>query len=637
MSRFSLHVLARRLIVLSALVSPLAWAGIKDVEPNNSCAAPQNLGQTSKVKLSGTIDASDVDFYTLTAKPGQLLQIDMRGAPSGAGTLGNMLMGLLDADCSVVQYSDNSENGLEARLVFMAPADGVVRIAAAGDPDFGFTGANTSTGTYKLTIGPPTVPVIAFSGNLTDAVTGLPLTKADFAVVNLMSCPSADYQICTTYSAQGIPDANGHYAIAQALPPGVYQIRVLADNHASKNLAPVTVTGFEGKSTKNYALAPLPMVVSDMTPCQTIAAGGSCKYSYVLSNTTSKTLKTSVWSQTEQGPNGSPMFRTNYTMGKSTSAPMAIKLAPGESKKVTQSMSLSDMLSGSTGALYVYASTADDQTNTIGYGYGFNYTVTAADKAVSTVRSAQAMKPLMARQLQATARSGPAASAASDVISGVALDPVTNQPITDGSVAVQLQGCQDPSLDLCMGTKALFTVDANGKYSYNARRLAPGHYQLWAFRQDGTTYGLNYSQAFDYAGGAATVDITAAKAPVKYGPVTACAGADALPVGTPCKATYDLTNVTSAPLTVDLWAVVSTYETGSVQGYSQYSVGVDGSSTLSSVTIAPGATLTVSHSLPLAKQLPSGTYASTEFFASVPGKQAMTLGNASGFYVNIVP
>ena len=139
-----LRTFARALVVLSVLASPLAWAGTKEVEPNNSCASPQNLGQTSKVKLAGAIDASDVDFYTFTAKPGQLLQIDMRGAPSGAGTLGNMVLGLFDADCSVVQYGDNSENGLESRLVFMAPADGVVRIAAAGDPDYGFTGANTA-------------------------------------------------------------------------------------------------------------------------------------------------------------------------------------------------------------------------------------------------------------------------------------------------------------------------------------------------------------------------------------------------------------------------------------------------------------------------------------------------------------
>ena len=57
----------------------------------------------------------------------------------------------------------------------------------------------------------------------------------------------------------------------------------------------------------------------------------------------------------------------------------------------------------------------------------------------------------------------------SQLIAGVAVDPVTRQPITDGSVSVQLQACQDPSYDLCMGTVGLFTVDANGRFAHGAR------------------------------------------------------------------------------------------------------------------------------------------------------------------------
>jgi hypothetical protein len=623
------RTLAGRLALLSALVCPFAWAGTSEVEPNNTCAAPQHLGSAGAVSLAGTIGTADVDFFALSVAPGTLLQVDMRGAPSGAGTLRSMLTGQLDAGCAVTQYSDNSENGFEARLVLLAPSDGVVRIAAAGDPDFAFAGTNTETGTYTLTIGAPSTPVIAFSGRLSDAVTGRALTRDDFAVVNLMSCPSIDYRICTTYRAQGIPDADGRYTIAQALPPGVYQIRVLADNHASYNSAPFAVTGFEGAAVRDYALPPLPVVVSDVTPCQSMDAGGSCTYSYVLTNSTTGPLETSTWSQIDQGPNGTPMFRANYTLGQPTRAPLTITLAAGASRKVVQSIPLRGVPSGSSGFVYVYAATRGNQANTIGYGYGFNYTVTAADKAVTAVRSTRLMRPPPARKL--------AAAGGPHLVSGVALDPVTHQPITDGSVSVQLQACQDPSFDLCMGTVGLFSVDANGRYTHSARRLAPGRYQLWAFRQHGATYGLNYSKAFDYDGGTAIVNIIAAKAPLEYGPVTACAGSDALPAGTPCTASYDLTNVTSSALTVDLWAVVSTSESGSAQGFSQYDVGLDGTSQHRSVTIAPGATVKVSHLVPVGRQLPSGTYASLEFFASEPGKPARALGNAPGFNVNIVP
>jgi hypothetical protein len=632
--------LARRLAVLSALVCPLAWAGgaaTAEVEPNNSCAAAQDLGAIGTATVSGTIDTSDVDFFTLKVAPGSLLQINMRGAPSGAGTLPNMLMGLLDADCAVQQYSDNSENGFEAKLVLVVPSDGIVRFAAAGNPDFAFTGTNTDTGTYTLSIGAPTGPVIGLSGRLTDATTGQPLTRDQFAVVNLMSCPSASYGICTTYMAQGIPDAQGRYTIAQAVPPGAYQIRVRADNHTAYNSAPFTVTGPRDPSVRDYALPPLPVVVSDVAPCQSMTAGGTCTYSYRLTNTTASPVQASVWSQIDQGPSGSPMFASRYSLGTPSHAPLTVTLAPGASREVQQSIPLRGAPAGSSGFVYLYAATRGNQTDTIGYGYGFNYTVTAADQAVKAVRTALPMRPTVTRQLRRAARDVVAPSAGPQLIAGVALDPVTRQPITDGSVSVQLQACQDPSHDLCMGTVGLFTVDANGRYAHSARRLSPGRYQLWAFRQDDTTYGLNYSRPFDFDGSTALVNVVAAKAPLKYGPVQPCARALALPVGTDCTATYELSNVTSSALTVDLWAVISTSETGSAQGFSQYDVGIDGTGQHRSVTIAPGATVKVAHRVPVGHQLPSGTYANMEFFASVPGKPAQTLGNARGFDINVVP
>ena len=56
-----------------------------------------------------------------------------------------------------------------------------------------------------------------------------------------------------------------------------------------------------------------------------------------------------------------------------------------------------------------------------------------------------------------------------------------------------------------------------------------------------------------------------------------------------------------------------------------------------SVTIEPGATLTVSHRIPVGSQLPPGTYANLEFFASEPGKPSRPLGNTPGFDINVVP
>jgi hypothetical protein len=585
---------ARRLAVLSALVCPLAWAGTPEVEPNGSCAAAQNLGQIGTASLSGTIGASDVDYFTLKVAPGALLQIDMRGARSGAGTLPNMLMGLMDASCAVQQYSDNSENGFEARLVVVAPSDGIVRFAAAGNPDFAFAGTNTDTGTYTLTIGAPTGPVVGMSGRLTDATTGRPLTRDDFAVVNLMSCPSADYKICTSYIAQGIPDGNGRYVIAQSVPPGVYQIRVRADNHAAYNSAPFTINGPTDPAVRDYALPPLPVVVSDVKPCESMTTGGQCSYAYRLTNTTNSEIQAQVWSQLDQGPNGSPMFASRYSLGTPSSAPLTVALAPGASREIVQSIPLRGVPSGSSGFVYLYAAGNGHQTNTLGYGYGFNFTVTAKDQSVSAVRVPLPMRPTVTRPLQRGTRTAAAPAGGPQLIAGVAVDPVTRQPITDGSVSVQLQACQDPSHELCMGTVGLFTVDANGRYAHGTHRLPPGRYQLWAFRQDDTTYGLSTSRPFDFDGGTAIVNIAAAKAPVKYGPIQACPGASALPAGTDCMATYELTNVTPAPLTLDLWAVASSSETGSALGFSQFDVGIDGTGRHRSVTIEPGATLKVS-------------------------------------------
>ncbi len=97
---------------------------------------------------SGSIGhQGDVDWFAVTLEAGKAYRIDLKGASSGAGTLGNpYLRGLHDADGNAVAglTDDDSGFGRDSQLTFTVHAGGTYYVAASAQQN--------STGTYEVSV-----------------------------------------------------------------------------------------------------------------------------------------------------------------------------------------------------------------------------------------------------------------------------------------------------------------------------------------------------------------------------------------------------------------------------------------------------------------------------------------------------
>ncbi|MDB5970686.1 MAG: hypothetical protein JWQ90_3136 [Hydrocarboniphaga sp.] len=617
------------LLLVAALASPSVWADIAETEPNNSCATAQPVAGSS-FTADGTIDLGDVDYYRFTATPGAALQIDMKGAPSGVGTISDTVLGFFDSSCTQLASDDDSGVGTESLLLITVPSDGVVTIAAGGFPDFSFNGANSATGTYQLTVGEPTTAVI--SGKLLDAVTLAPLTSDNAAYVQLMSCSSPDAKLCASTTTAVFPDAEGQYSLPLlGFAPGTYQLWAQASNYAILYSKKFTIDENTESSKLNFKMSGLPLQISDVLPCTSAGSGGSCSYSYIVTNTTTAAVTASLWSTTYAQPNSSVEGFSSFMVGKSAARkPFVVTLEPGASTKVKQSLSLAGMASGAVATVQIFAASSDKLAQTTGHADGFTFTV--GPNATLTVATGKNRAPMIAR---ATKRAPMSVSKPSPVvIAGTAMDASTGQPLGDGSAYVSLQLCADPSYDLCTINLGNITPNSSGKFSFRATGLASGRYQLWAHRGEATSYAAN----FEFSGTSVTGQtIWAQILPISITNLIPCDNYSSLPAGSACNFTYDVTNTTGATQTVDLWTSVYASPTGSAYGIASYDIGKKDGAAPMTLTLDPGATVSVTQSIPLATQLKSGASASTELWVSVSGSPTNTLSHAYGFFFNIVP
>lgn len=109
-------------------LSSLAYG--QDTEPNNPCASAQVLGPVALPFVQeGELvdldpDPDDVDFFRLAGTPGAIIRVDLQGATTGAGTLGDPFLGFFDSACTLLSFNDDSGT-LNSRLIITVPADGV--------------------------------------------------------------------------------------------------------------------------------------------------------------------------------------------------------------------------------------------------------------------------------------------------------------------------------------------------------------------------------------------------------------------------------------------------------------------------------------------------------------------------------
>jgi len=183
-------------LVLAAGQSSQTLAQTTEVEPNDTCPAAQDIGSidvTGPFTVSGSLDTPpdepDVDFFRFEATPGAVVVADLEGEPSGAGTLADPYLGLFDSDCNLLASNDDF-SGLNSRLQFAVPTDGIFVLAATSCCDDDFTGDGGSSGSYQLTVAPAPPPIGSIAGRVVNADTGEPLPgdSPPFAAVELFLC-----------------------------------------------------------------------------------------------------------------------------------------------------------------------------------------------------------------------------------------------------------------------------------------------------------------------------------------------------------------------------------------------------------------------------------------------------------------
>lgn len=185
MSKF----LSGLVLVLAAVLADGVQA--QEIEPNNPCGSAQDFGSPALPaflfgELSSTLEQPDVDFFRVTLPAGQTVQVDLEGTTTGQGTLGDPYLGLFDSDCNLVTVNDDSV-GLNSRLIFPVPADGVIVLGVTACCDNGFVGGGV--GTYRLSLS-QLAAIGSIGGRIVDGNTGEALPGFDFpfATAQLLRC-----------------------------------------------------------------------------------------------------------------------------------------------------------------------------------------------------------------------------------------------------------------------------------------------------------------------------------------------------------------------------------------------------------------------------------------------------------------
>ena len=123
---------------------------VSEVVPDDFAA---DTGTTGAVAVGGSTtgeieDRGDSDWFVVTLEAGKTYQVDLKGRPTGDGTLKNPhLDGIYDADGNSVDgtsWDYDGGKGRNSRVTFAPDEDGTYYVAAGASGD--------RTGTYKLSI-----------------------------------------------------------------------------------------------------------------------------------------------------------------------------------------------------------------------------------------------------------------------------------------------------------------------------------------------------------------------------------------------------------------------------------------------------------------------------------------------------
>ena len=318
-------------LVLAAFCKP---ALAQELEPNNSCLAPQAGGDiVPPARITGRIDPldataqTDVDFLRFTARPGLALRLTVSSDQRG---------GLFDEQCrliaATVLFSENT-------IDFLVPASGRFIVGVADPFDNAFTGNGfTQGGPWELlfSLQPPSIGSI--SGRLVDPISRKPLGggATPFARVELRRCNGGS---CFDFVTSQPTDARGMFRFeldtrGRRIEAGDFQLDAFADEYRMVSVL-LTVGPDESPDVGDLALVPPPILFSDIRPCAAILPqGGVCEYSARIRNNTTGKLAGLAHSVVEGGF-GASRFEAGTRVSDTEARRAVVRIAAGGSQVVT--------------------------------------------------------------------------------------------------------------------------------------------------------------------------------------------------------------------------------------------------------------------------------------------------------------
>ncbi|HEY3231598.1 MAG TPA: carboxypeptidase-like regulatory domain-containing protein [Roseiflexaceae bacterium] len=180
----------------------------------------------------------------------------------------------------------------------------------------------------------PVPSIGSISGRVVDAATGAPL-RGDvppFAFVRLLRCDDFG---CFDLNAQPT-DNQGRFRFQTdyfglPLPAGTYQLVIAADQYRERTTAPFTVGENENLDLGDIGLTARPIRFSEIRPCgQLPPEGGTCEYSFRITNSQTTTLSGLVWTIVEASSSGTFSDTIRFQPG----LPTWYLLPPGASRVV---------------------------------------------------------------------------------------------------------------------------------------------------------------------------------------------------------------------------------------------------------------------------------------------------------------
>jgi hypothetical protein len=291
------------LLLVGGILANVRPALAQEIEPNDPCSAAQDVGEIAlPFTMSGSLDsteaAPDVDFFRISGAPGSTVKVDLEGAETGKGTLGDPFLGFFDSGCNLMESNDDGGVGLNSRLALTIPDDGVFILAVTLCCDGEFLGGGV--GTYEITVA-PFLAIGSISGRVVDALTGTPLPgdTEPFAFVQLLRCEGDE----GCFPVNGQPaDPAGRFLFdrdfsAEPLGMGTYQVVAFANQYQPGQTDPFALGEGEERDVGDVQLEPFPVQLSNINPCGNIPAqGGTCKYSVTVANRSGTRLDAEAWS-----------------------------------------------------------------------------------------------------------------------------------------------------------------------------------------------------------------------------------------------------------------------------------------------------------------------------------------------------